>query len=812
MDTQLELDRQALALFRRLLEIDTHDRAALDVEIASLEPALAERVRQLMQLHRKETGRFERHREQLQGHAELPARLGAFTLVRELGRGGMGIVAEGQREAEGFTQRVAIKWIPAWQVDAARRQRFLFERDVVSRLRHPHIAQLVDGGEGEHGELWYAMELVEGQDLLQHCRERALDLRARVRLLLDLCSAVAYAHRNLILHRDIKPSNVLVDREGQLKLIDFGIAKGLDDAAEGLTQDAVPLTPRYAAPEQLRGERLSTTSDVWQVGAVAFELLSGQPARKDSNIHRSSSAAIEGSKDGFECAVEAASLSKALHGDLDAILKKALRDSPEERYASIEELASDLEAHLLGEPVKVRKGEQWYSMLSFLRRNRMPVGLGSVALLLAGCLAWLAVWSIQAERDAAERSLHLLSQIFTSLPVIDEGGDANALTVASFLERVNAKIVENDGIDPKHRQRFAWELARRALDLGAFRAAMDAAETNIRLVEALHGAESLTMAESLDLLAEITSGAGGDSDAAIAHLDRAAVLHARLGSTVSFSHLDHLITRAWVLTGVGRSEEAVESMRRATEIARILPGAAPGFYETRLAGYSHVLRSNNLWSDARAAVDQALSGIDQLGGAVAAVDIAFVQGEACIVHSNLGSANAVPLCLRRVESLERADALQSDGGVTALLGLAIAQMNSNALADALRTIERAEAAAIAHEGRNELSRNMPHVQLTRARILSGLSRWDESASAFRESIRLFVAISGDDSGRVGRVRVALIETLIRAGRSDEARSVFQQQIRIPETDSDYLQRRQAAWDALYPAPEAASSSDVRGSR
>jgi tetratricopeptide (TPR) repeat protein len=353
---------------------------------------------------------------------------------------------------------------------------------VVSRLRHPHIAQLVDGGEGEQGELWYAMELVEGQDLLKHCAQRRLDLRARVGLLLDLCDAVAYAHRNLILHRDIKPSNVLVDREGQLKLIDFGIAKGLDEGNEGLTQDQAPMTPRYAAPEQLRGERPTTATDLWQIAAVGFELLAGAPARKDGQLRRLSHATAEGGTEhAASCGLDPQRLQKALRGDLDAILSKALREESEERYANVESLSNDLRAWLQGLPVAVRRHERWYAARRFVSVHRWAVGFaGLTALSMTAMVIGTTLMASKAAREAegAQRAVDSLARVLLS-----RGDSPNLLTmsVRDLIETQVKEVVNADQIPPKHRIRLLSDVSKRAAEVGAVDTAILAATKAVEL-------------------------------------------------------------------------------------------------------------------------------------------------------------------------------------------------------------------------------------------------------------------------------------------------------------------------------------------
>ena len=210
-------------------------------------------------------------------HLQAGTPLGAWTLDEEIGRGGMGVVWRGHRSDGRFERQVAIKLLPPLFADATLRARFLRETQALARLAHPHIAALLDAGQTEDGTAWLVMELVSGASLLHHVRTQACDLRARVGLMLQLADAVAHAHRHLLVHRDLKPGNVMVDGTGQVKLLDFGVTKLLDDAGvEPLTREIGGFTPGYASPEQVQGDTVTTLSDVFSLGVMLHELLTDQ--------------------------------------------------------------------------------------------------------------------------------------------------------------------------------------------------------------------------------------------------------------------------------------------------------------------------------------------------------------------------------------------------------------------------------------------------------------------------------------------------------------------------------------------------------
>ncbi len=287
-------------------------------------------------------------------------RIGPYRLLRLLGEGGMGIVDMAEREDGGFVQRVALKRVRADFVSAETRSRFLRERNFLARLTHPHIAQLHDGGVATDGTPYFTIEYVEGIPITRYCDAHKLDVRSRLRLALQVCAAVSYAHRNLIVHRDLKPSNIPVIADGVAKLLDFGIAK-LVDAEQGGGRTATQarmMTPEYAAPEQVLGEPITTATDVYAIGVLLYELLSGRLpyARADAGAVSWAKAVVEDLPDSLGHAlgrttgtantatakataatrgVNASTLRRSLRGDLDRIVQRALAKEPESGYPSV---------------------------------------------------------------------------------------------------------------------------------------------------------------------------------------------------------------------------------------------------------------------------------------------------------------------------------------------------------------------------------------------------------------------------------------------------------------------------------------------
>ncbi|HEY0954896.1 MAG TPA: serine/threonine-protein kinase [Roseateles sp.] len=344
--------------------------------------------------------------------------LGPYRLERELGQGGMGAVWLASRADGRFDGQVAVKFLKAGVFGSGDAGRFAREGRILARLSHPHIARLLDAGVYQELQPYLVLEYVDGQPIDAYCRERGLDLRARVALFLDVLAAVAHAHARLILHRDLKPSNILVTPAGEVKLLDFGIAKLLDDATDGGASDATELTrragnaytPQYAAPEQVQQADVTTATDVYALGVLLFQLLGGgHPTADDTHTQldrlkaivelvprRLSDAAASQPDEPM------ARHARELRGDLDTIVAKALKKAPAERYANAQALADDLRRWQAHEPIAARPDSRWYVAGRFVRRHRMAVAAGSLAVL--ALLGLTATSLLQTRRaEAAER-------------------------------------------------------------------------------------------------------------------------------------------------------------------------------------------------------------------------------------------------------------------------------------------------------------------------------------------------------------------------------------------------------------------------
>ncbi len=377
--------------------------------------------------------------------------VGGFTIEKLIGRGGMGEVYLARRTSADFEQLVALKLLRAEAAD--RGDAFMRERRLLARLEHSGISRLIDAGIAPDGRPYMAMEYIDGQPIDAWCRERAADLDVRLDLFGNICDAVSYAHGKLIVHRDIKPSNIMIDEEGKARLLDFGIAKLLDDTAMVPATTQAMLTPDYAAPEQLDGEEPAVAADVYALGVLLYELVSGKgPWRRDGAsvpaiIRR---VLYEDPELPSRAAAQNAGVVPAgrIVGDLDAIIMKAMRRNPAERYASVADLAADVERHQQLKPVLARDGSTRYMLGRFIRRYRWTVAASAAALAVllvgAGGIAWQARQTA-IERDnafAEARRIDAANQAFMGMfQDASDGSRFETTTVREMIDGTRERLI-----------------------------------------------------------------------------------------------------------------------------------------------------------------------------------------------------------------------------------------------------------------------------------------------------------------------------------------------------------------------------------
>ena len=449
--------------------------------------------------------------------------VGAYRLLRRIGAGGMGTVWLAER-ADGLLQREVALKLPhgAWlRPDLVARMGR--ERDILSTLEHPHVARLYDAGVTAGGRPFLALEYVDGRSIDEYCAAEALDLAARVRLFRQVVQAVGYAHGRLVVHRDLKPSNILVTRDGEVRLLDFGIAKLLDDGHErpsGETELAGrPHTPEYASPEQISGAPLGTASDIYSLGVVLYELVAGTRPYK---IRGSSSGALEAAilesdPPPPSASAPIAAERKAMRSDLDTIVLKALKKNPAERYATVHALGDDLLRWLDGRPVLARPDSVRYRLSKFVRRNAVAVGAAAVVVVSLAAFGIASARQarvlagerrlVQIERDTAEQVVRVLIDLFEATnPAVRPDGDR--MPVGEFVTASQARTLERLRSTPAARARLQQVFGLIQQTRGRYAEARQALDAAIAEQRRLLGDDHPETLESQQALAELAASLG----------------------------------------------------------------------------------------------------------------------------------------------------------------------------------------------------------------------------------------------------------------------------------------------------------------
>ena len=488
--------------------------------------------------------------------------LGPWRVGKLIGRGGMGEVYAAIRADGAFEQRVALKLL---RYEAAGQlERFHAERRILATLEHPGIARLLDGGTAPDGRPYTVMEYVEGQSLTDYCRERRAPLRERLALFAQVCDAVAFAHRNLIVHRDLKPANILVDADGKVKLLDFGIAKLLDAAAAPRDRDVTiaPFTPDYAAPEQLSGEPVTTATDIYALGVLLFELLTDERPLHMRGLPSAHALKLLLERNPpppsriAQAKADAPLPARLLKGDLDAIVAKCLRKEASHRYETVIGLKRDFEGHLRNEPVRAREGARLYVFGRLLRRYRWAVA-GTAALIIA-LAAGLAgtIWQARRAETQAARATAVLGFVED----LFEGNDparskGESVTARELLDRGARRVDSEFAAQSELRAQLKHTIGRLYLKLGLLDQAQDELKAAITLTPATgNGNAAVRFARLLDLArVDLATSA---TDAGLALLDQASTLpqpkSGHLSATIALDSL-----RAQLLRQRGDDKQAL---------------------------------------------------------------------------------------------------------------------------------------------------------------------------------------------------------------------------------------------------------------
>ena len=535
-------------------------------------------------------------------------RIGPYRVVRPIGRGGMGTVYLAERADDQYRQQVALKLVRKGMDTQEIVQRFRYERQILASLEHPGIARLYDGGVSGDGRPYLVMEYVDGQPIDAYCDAHRLSVVDRLKLFEGVCDAVQYAHRNTVVHRDLKPSNILVTAEGRVKLLDFGIAKLL---AEEPVTPAAPrtrtgwraMTPEYAAPEQVRGAPVTTATDVYALGGVLYELLTG---RRPLDTTARSAAEVEAAvldqvperpstvvarpvthrhRDGTTATVTPKAVSAArdttstrlrrrLRGDLDVILLKALRKEPARRYASAEALRDDLWRHRTGQPIAARRDSVRYRVATFVRRHRMGVGVALVAAVVLLGLGLFHTMRITQERDRAQAEAARAQAAMTFMETLFDGADpdetlGDTLTVFELLDRGTRQVGQALPNQPDVQATAQHILGTLYLKLGAYDQAAPLLQDAVAVQEAEEGAATEWLPHVNLAHLHVHTGAYDKADSLFQvglarHRAAWGARHANVASV--------LVDYGAVLQEMGRYDEARTHLNEALSILEQAPG------------------------------------------------------------------------------------------------------------------------------------------------------------------------------------------------------------------------------------------------
>ncbi len=623
-----EVERRAMALAERALEEAPDGPLAWLGGVANEQPVVLERARELVGLSNGATTLESHASHGLASVADINSgsRLGNYVVEHEIGRGGMGVVYQGRRADDAFDLEVAIKVMRP--VVGLSPQRFESERHILARLDHPHVARILDGGRTDQELPYLVMELIEGAPIDRYCDHQRLGVRERIELFLRVCDGVAHAHRNLVVHRDLKPGNILVTNEGQPKLLDFGIAKLMeaDGPAEATVFGLGAMTPEYASPEQVRRQPITVATDVYSLGVILFELITGERPytlddRSPSGIERvvcETTPPLPSSKVRVESAKELAArrrstpdqLSKQLRGDLDSIVLAALGKEESERYATVDALTRDLRNYLEGRPVEARRQTWLYVVRRFLARNARQTALAAaaLALILAGATTAI-VQSLRAQEQAqiavaeseklATVNLFLENMLRSGDPLIGSGPDT---TVQEFLEGALGRLDELDAVS---RANLARTIGETYFNLGMADEAVAALEAERDRAHRLLGSEHEESAYLDFVLAKQLLELGNAERGLQLLEDAAPVMYRVRPQDTATVHTE--LANGYAM--LDRPEEAEREYRRGVQLARA-QATAPGDLAVKLQNFAVFLGSYGRFDESERLLREALALVE----------------------------------------------------------------------------------------------------------------------------------------------------------------------------------------------------------
>jgi eukaryotic-like serine/threonine-protein kinase len=680
--------RRAEEVFGLAMEVPAETRERLVAEACGEDEALRQEVLSL--LAAADTATEYLSRVAIQAGIGTPAQaaealvgrsVGPYRLVRVLGRGGMGTVFLASRADHQFEKDVALKILPLGMTSPEAVRRFHRERRIVARLEDPRIARLLDGGVSEDGTPYFVMEYVDGEPLDEYCDAHRLSIARRLGLFLDVCDAVEHAHRHFIVHRDLKPRNILVTAHGSVKLLDFGIARVLDpeDDEADLTRTghAHPMTLSYASPEQVRGEPITTASDVYALGVLLYKLLTGlHPYRREFTTPSDAERVICGENPTMPSRRLAAGvaeesreiaeardaslprLQKELSGDLDAIVLTAMRKEPSRRYPSVHQLSEDIRRHLQGYPVRARKDSVGYRFSRFVRRHRIGVAASITVIALTAALMAVSVRhtlttaaldrALGREVETTQQVSEFLVDLFRTSNPMEGFGDT--VRVRTLLDQGVENLAQDRGGTPEVRARTLMVMGRVYGNLGLYDEAVVLQEEALRIWRSLYGDVHPEVADALEALA----GSYDRARKPVIALDyfeqalatRRAVGGAPLSEAVSLQGMGRL------LRDQGDPDSAETLIREALRIRTATAGEDDFQTIGAVLDLAFVLRGKGEADSAQTLYERAIRGLEAHGDS-GAVWLPAALNNLAYLHRARGENAEAEAQYRRAVALER---------------------------------------------------------------------------------------------------------------------------------------------------------------
>ena len=614
--------KQVKSLFADLVLLDPDDRDKVIIEKCGSDDELKAELHTLLKSYDDSKdffeiqSNFDESQTDPQTDPMIGNHIGPYLIEREAGEGGMGIVYAGKRDDKQFEQKVAIKILRQGFTSHYLLKRFEIERQTLANLQHSNIARLLDGGKTDNGLPYLVMEYIDGTPLTEYCDENKLTIKERLELFRTVCSAVQYAHQNLIVHRDIKPGNILVTKDGNPKLLDFGIAKLLDEDLTELDKRLMRtgvwhLTPEFASPEQIKGESITTSSDIYSLGVMLYQLLTGhQPYQLTSSspvaigriiteeqVVKPSEKIKEteeiATTDGTTKKITPESISNYrmekpeklynhLRGDLDNIIIKAMHKDPSRRYASVEQFSEDIRRHLIGLPVIARNDTLGYRLSKFIQRHR--VGFVSSIIFVSFLIASVIIIAWQTniaskERDNARIEAKKFERVNTFLQGMLSSVDPNELgrdvKVYDILEKA-ADDIETDLKDqPEIEADISRTLGNTYVNLGEYEVVKPHLYNSLDLNEKLYGNESSQVATSLHDIALLYHWTG-DYQLTDSLYNKALIIYRKVLNEPTEELAVNLNDYATLLNEFGDHDKAERYLREALEIIEKLKSGKNG--------------------------------------------------------------------------------------------------------------------------------------------------------------------------------------------------------------------------------------------